>query len=587
MREKPLPRGNDLLVSLAWQAVPATPKVKIFPVIRKPDLISSNSYLLCTGDCLVLIDSGGLADQGDTLLSEIVKVRKTRKIPLLVILTHAHIDHFAALGFSPGLLDRKFSTLIVQESGARALENCDTEMTQASVLGRTFPKITAGLNLFLPVQETDLRALFANREIPLSPQNILACTRFPAGPEGFGLDREILSSGGSEPLEVFHTPGHSPDSVSIRIGRLLFIGDVLFAANPGVAGLRGWNRDDLIRSLDCLLALLKSGRIDLVCPGHGRVITADTACAMLAASRADAVALDGIAELNTARAQETAAFAEDCMEELNELFTVMAGRLFYVSHVLEELGETDMATQADKLIDGDALDGLLDGFKEFADAHHAKNHVSIHLALKAGQVIGRLEQSLKKDDLSRIIDVSLVNRAIRLLASYTATLRGFSLPKERVPSDLCTVVESVVIGLSGPSCSDEDILAATDDGEAFSRMLVARLGNRPLLDDVNVSIRRGTVEPDVVIDRDIFSDLVTYIIEDLVGTGADRIEIGITTDEKHATVAITGTGRKLSRDRQEMVRGFFTRLCNQAGGILVGSPVSDGHRYEVTVYRVI
>lgn len=585
MREKPLPRGNDLLCSLAWQAVPATPGTTIFPVIRKPDLISSNSYLLATKDCLILIDSGGLPDQGETLLSEIHAAREKSGLPLLVFLTHAHIDHFAALGFAPGLLDPAFSLLAVQEAGARALESGDRDQTQASVLGREFPVIHAGLDLFLPVEENDLVGCRAAREVPFPPHRSLTCTRHPAGPAGFGLDREILSCGESEPIEIFHTPGHSPDSICIRIGRMLFIGDVLFAANPGVAGLRGWNREDLVRSLDCILAILKSGTIDIVCPGHGRAISVDTACAMLAASRADALALDGIAELTSSRAQETAAFAEDCMEELNELFTIMAGRLFYVSHVLEELGETDMAAQADRLIDGKTLDGLLDSFTEFASAHHAKNHVSIHLALKAGQVIGRLEQSLKKDDLAQIIDVSLVNRATRLLASYTAMLRGFSLPKERIPSDLCTVVESVVIGLSGPSCSDDDILAATDDEEAFSRLLVARLGTRPLLDDVNVSIRRGAVEPDVIIDRDVFSDLVTYVIEDLVGTGADRIEIEITTDDKHATVEITGSGKELSRERQEKVRGFFIRLCDQAGGVLGGGPVPEGRRYLVTVDR--
>jgi glyoxylase-like metal-dependent hydrolase (beta-lactamase superfamily II) len=136
-------------------------------------------------------------------------------------------------------------------------------------------------------------------------------------------------------LVAYHTPGHSPDSICLRIGDILFIGDLLFAANPGVAGVSGWSREALIHSLNGVEPLISGGSIRLVCPGHGRVITAEDALRMLSAVRSDALALANIAELNHERAVMTAAFAGDCMEPVNELFIIMAGRLQYVSYIMD------------------------------------------------------------------------------------------------------------------------------------------------------------------------------------------------------------------------------------------------------------
>ena len=148
------------------------------------------------------------------------------------------------------------------------------------------------------------------------------------GTGGVVLPRERIVFGPGPALEILHTPGHSPDSICLRVCGLLFIGDILFAANPGVAGMRGWDQAALICSLDGILALLSGGWVSYVCPGHGRVIPLDDAIRVLSAVRTDALALANIAELNRDRAVQTAAFAEDCMEQVNELFTVMAGTPF-------------------------------------------------------------------------------------------------------------------------------------------------------------------------------------------------------------------------------------------------------------------
>ncbi len=68
-------------------------------------------------------------------------------------------------------------------------------------------------------------------------------------------------------LEVLHTPGHSPDGISIRCGDVLFSGDTLFFEGIGRTDLPGGDHETLLRSIkEKLLPLPDSTR---VFPGHG------------------------------------------------------------------------------------------------------------------------------------------------------------------------------------------------------------------------------------------------------------------------------------------------------------------------------
>lgn len=577
-----MPPGNssELLISRTWQPIPGTTDTWIFPEIRKIDVISSNSYLVRTPEYLLLIDPGGIPSQAEMLASAIARCRQKVDLPLVVVLTHAHVDHFTGMQSCPVFTDPGHTVLAAHTTGADAVERADPDLTQGDVLGRAFAPMPVGIRLFCGDPAEGATAARTLR-LPQGAEGLLIRDRFFPEP-GISIDRESLVFSGTH-VEVYHTPGHSPDSICIRIGRTLFIGDLLFASNPGVAGQHGWSQDALINSLECMLAVLRTGSVDIVCSGHGRAIPASAACPMLERVLSDARVLTGIAELTRQRAEDTARFAEDCMEEINELFTILAGRLYYVSHVMGELGETETAAHAGTLIDAGELDGLLESFREFADAHHAQEkQASILLALKAGQVIGKLERSFMKDELSKIIDQSLVTRAERLLTSYSLMLRGFTPPQERESCLLCPVVEAIVIGLTGPSCSDDDILSSTDDTEAFCRMLLARIGTRPLLEDVKVSFERDG-DPRVLIDRDLFSDLLTYIIEDLVGSGAARVDLSVTEDANRTVLTITGREMDAAGKTAGPVRGFYIRLCERAGGTLTGEAVPGGQRYTITV----
>ena len=303
-----------------------------------------------------------------------------------------------------------------------------------------------------------------------------------------GLSCERIVFGPGPALIVYHTPGHSPDSICLQIGELFFIGDLLFAACPGIAGIVGWSQETLIQSLGGVETLVAGNRIRQVCPGHGRIIPSEDALKMLSNVRIEAQGLANIAEMDHERSACTAAFAGDCMEQVNELFTIMSGRLQYVSYILEELGESGMADQASLLIRSDAIDELLENFHTFAEVHRQGQNAPVHIILKAAQIIAKLERTFQQDELAAIIGPTLVQRASRLLSDYTTMLRGFAPPSEISHCNLVPLIEAQITMLSVPVFSDEEVLLSSDDEAAFSRILLARIGARPLLEDIKATV---------------------------------------------------------------------------------------------------
>jgi glyoxylase-like metal-dependent hydrolase (beta-lactamase superfamily II) len=576
-REKRLPGGSEPLLPLEWQPVPGCSGALVYPFVRKADTVSSNSYLVRMPDALVLIDPGGLPGQAAHLASVVHEARAEIARPLVVILTHAHVDHYLAALSAPVLTDPEIAIVAVQEYGAEALESTDRRLTQADILGREIAPMRIDLCLLTSAGRKDIgvpvRHTYANGS---------AVTVVREEPDA-GLEHELIVFEGGSSLEVYHTPGHSPDSCCIRIGGLLFIGDLLFAASPGIAGISGWDQESLVRSLAGVQALISRGGIAAVCPGHGWTITADDGARLLGAVQRDASLLIGIAELDRERAQATAAFAEDCMDQVNELFTVMAGRLYYVSHVMDELGESDIAAGLHALIRSDAIDDLLDAFAAFATEYHSGRHVPLHLALKGGQVIGKIQRSFDQCELAQIIDPGLVQRAERLLGDYTAMLKGYSPPRDIAALDLCALLETCIMGHTVRACSDDDVLASADDDAAFGRLLLARIGTPPLLADVEVILDADTETPAVSVDRGRFLDLMTYLLEDLVGTGAAAIDVRVERAGEAVVVAVSGAWHGAPPAAGGKPRRFLYRLCEWTGGTLEFGGAARSREFKIRI----
>ncbi len=150
-----MPDGNASLNSLVWQPLPGAEGAWIFPLIRKLDTISSNSYLIATPDVILLIDPGGLPDQAEQLSQAIEECRREQERPFFVFLTHAHIDHFIGILDAPAFAHPETAVFAVEERGSAALESGDPNLTQADLFERELPPMKVGLHLFPRSWEAD------------------------------------------------------------------------------------------------------------------------------------------------------------------------------------------------------------------------------------------------------------------------------------------------------------------------------------------------------------------------------------------------------------------------------------------------
>jgi glyoxylase-like metal-dependent hydrolase (beta-lactamase superfamily II) len=72
---------------------------------------------------------------------------------------------------------------------------------------------------------------------------------------------------GNLELAVIHTPGHSPGSISLRCGNIIFSGDTLFKESIGRTDIHGGSYDDIMYSIRNKLFCLPDDT--KVYPGHG------------------------------------------------------------------------------------------------------------------------------------------------------------------------------------------------------------------------------------------------------------------------------------------------------------------------------
>lgn len=75
---------------------------------------------------------------------------------------------------------------------------------------------------------------------------------------------------GSTRVTVLHTPGHTPGSISLRVGRAVISGDTLFNGGPGRTFATG-DLETILKTIEAKLLPLDDDLV--VLPGHGATTT--------------------------------------------------------------------------------------------------------------------------------------------------------------------------------------------------------------------------------------------------------------------------------------------------------------------------
>lgn len=550
-----------MLEKCLWQPLPGTPGIEIYPYLRKPDIYSSNSYLVRMRGCTIVIDPGALPEQS-AHLGEVLRGSLKDDEALFIYTTHCHIDHsfnvsFLRDGFGLGTV---FTA--AQETGAFLMEKGDDLVTQSALFDRTFPSISPDILLLSDDDRRDLKTRIFNAGRGTSLSVFTYADKMEGGDI---LYHQTVSSGDDEPIVLYHSPGHCPDSICIRIGSALFMGDLLNAIHPFVAGIHGWNRKESIESLRKILRLLETGCITHCCPGHGRVITVDAAVTCLKSALHDAEGIGSLIIFDRERVRYMTQTACDTLEEAGKLISVIAGRLYYLSYQLDILEESDEAEKYRGLLDVDGIDSVLSSFQRFSEDFISGKVMEVSVPLKALQVIRSLLRVFDSREIESVISF-LALRTERLLSDFIVLAWGMPEHDEMNLTDLFSFLSGIVDQMNSTLLTDAGILDTADDGRAFLDALSQRIASLPLFDNTKITLIPGEGSLHVLAHETRLGDTIVSLMEDLAAFEAKEIILSSLRTEEGGTVSLRSDAVAFGKVLTEKRSGICERKLARSGG---------------------
>ncbi len=179
--------------------------------------LQTNCYIIQEEQEAIVIDP---ADEPERIIRMLKSINSK---PSVIIATHTHFDH--VLGID-GLRRQTGARFLIHREDLPMLESMQDRMQRFMGLqGPPPPKI-----------------------------------------DGYLKEGDIFKIG-QEKLEVLHTPGHSPGSISLKGEGYVMTGDALFNQSIGRTDLPGGNMKTLVKSITEKLFTLDDDTI--VYPGHG------------------------------------------------------------------------------------------------------------------------------------------------------------------------------------------------------------------------------------------------------------------------------------------------------------------------------
>lgn len=213
----------------------------IIPGVYQFTIRNTNIFLICE-ETITIVDTGFQGSE-KRITEAISGLGRSIEEVSLIIITHNHLDHIGGL---PGLHGMTHSTSV--------LHRMDLALTEEGLPYSRFIRLLLkipGVSLFWPL-------VYAK---PDDIDNLLK-------------GGEILYPLGG--LEVIHTPGHTPGSISLfsQQKKILIVGDLL---NNGHHELHLTPRSvssDILQAKESVKQLTQLD-FDILCCGHGRPIIGD------------------------------------------------------------------------------------------------------------------------------------------------------------------------------------------------------------------------------------------------------------------------------------------------------------------------
>lgn len=512
-----------MIESGVWRSIPGTVEVRLYPILRKPSIISSNSFIFRTPSEILVLDPGGDPKQVEHIEDVVKQVLMEENLPVNVCLTHTHIDHFHAMSRLLG--EPVKGRLLCHPHSGDVLQDRDAHHSLAYFYGVRVPRCDVHA-WFFNGSSCSCRSEAYN-QVPPAGAN-LSRAELPAGHIGFSKDSplatDVLKLGKRDMIEVFHTPGHSLDSLSFRVGEYLFVGDVPFAAEPGVAGVGGWSSEALFESVNGIAAVLEKGDISLVIPGHGIPWPVPQARKILVKVGEKLSCLGDIRPLDRERLDYLLHYAEVLLEEAGAIFSILAGRLLKVRHYLDELGEEKAAGSLMQLIDFDRADGIIHDFHSFMEDVRCSGLKALKLQ-RAIHFVNSLNSTFKAEGLEHLAGASFLRRTSALFTDFINAVNGRSFDNQETVFNLSESVGKAVASVVEKPFSEQAYFDSVDSDELFIRELSARIADNHLFDDVVVDFHAGPEDVFVSLEPAVLEDILVSLFEEMAAQGCVHLEI--------------------------------------------------------------
>jgi glyoxylase-like metal-dependent hydrolase (beta-lactamase superfamily II) len=510
----------DRIAANEWRPLPGADGARMCMLLVPPSIISSNAAVILTAEGqAVVVDPGGTAERAreiDALLRAALGEAEDAAVrsPIAALLTHAHYDHFAALDH----LGRP----VLLHSHAEAhppLSSCDVYRTQAWF---------TGINLApRSVDRPWMTEATQRTALPDAPGGWLCETR----------------SFGSLDVAAYPVPGHSPCSTLLRIGDMLWLGDLPFAVDPGLVGLGGWDGEALARSLRHTLWLLEREPQLICCPGHGRLQSTEEMTATLRAMQHRLDRMRRVERLTPHRMRLLREHAQCLLHEASRHFTIIAGQLMVLAHRLQELEEHDSVPEVLATLDADRIERELHGLQAFSAAFEAGDRLETQLVMKACATMDKVERLLTRGSAPGLPGV-LTMRTARLLRQFQEMAIGLRRLPPAQAMDVNAALRKVIDTYRPPFTGD-DALSWVDDPARFTDMLIAGLSRHSRLSAIDFRFDRPT-EGDVLeadTDEQSLLDAMAVVIEVLAAAmPGEVVHLSCSRQGPRVRVAIRAPG---------------------------------------------
>lgn len=495
-----------------WHPIPGAHSAEVYPYLLKPSVFSCNSFLIRTPQSLAVIDPGGLPEQTEALIGLIRDELKAEPRPIHVLLTHCHADHSLEIARGGSWRELPDLKTIIHARGADALRVADREITQAEILGCALPPFTPDI------------ALFSS----------------PPDPSGAGAScrRETIPLSTRDALEAYPVPGHSPDAVCYRLGGAIFVGDLLAAVSPLIAGVPGWDRESLIASMQRILRFLEAENVLVAFPGHGPPLHREQIKAALQRSLQEAVSLAGIETADAGRMRYISGYAQDLFEELGTVFMRIHGKIDRLSDRLHNLEEWSAATDIAGILASEQVCCLLTDFRNFQESFQSGKVVEVQVALKAAQLVRKIAGLLDYARLGEIIDPALLHLAKTLLNDFLAACRGIRTAEEEQEVDLNELAATLAREMGRPHGAARSLAEIPDDPDGFRGYLIRTLAEGSAVRDLEVKVESATAASPVRARRERLRSGLKLLLEELAEEGAKSVAFAVPTGEGRPALSL-------------------------------------------------